>query len=97
MKAGDIGFQDSFRHPRLADQDMIGIDLPVFVRDAEAGAGVSLGIEVDNQDLLTDRGERGRQIDGRRRFSHPALLHGHGERPGRTLSWRYVLKNHFVA
>jgi hypothetical protein len=53
-----------------------------LARDAEAGAGVSLGIEVDNQDLLPDRGKRGCQIDGRRRFSDPAFLIGDGEGPG---------------
>ncbi len=52
---------------------MIGIYLPVFARDAEAGAGVSLGVEIDDHDFLADGGKGGGQIDRRRCLADAAF------------------------
>ena len=41
---------------------------------AEAGGGVGLGIEIDDQDRLADRGQGRRQIDGRGGLADAAFL-----------------------
>ena len=58
---------------------MIGSALPVLARNAEAGAGVSLRVEIDEQDFFADRRQSRRQIDGSRGFSDPAFLIGDGD------------------
>ena len=47
--------------------------------DAEAGRGVALRIEVDDQDPLADRRQRGAEIDRGGRLADPALLIGERE------------------
>ena len=47
------------------------------------GRGVALRIEIDDQDILADGGERGAEIDGGRRLADAALLVGDGEDAGR--------------
>ena len=66
----------------LADQIVAGHAAGV-PSDTQAGRGIALGIEVDQQHLLLHRGESGRQVDRRRRFSDPALLVGDRDDPPR--------------
>jgi hypothetical protein len=47
--------------------------------DAGAGRRVALRIEVDHQDTRLPGGERGGQIDRRRRLADAAFLVGNGE------------------
>ena len=47
--------------------------------DAEAGRGVALRIEVDDQHVLADGGQRGAEIDRGRGLADAALLVGDGE------------------
>src|SRR5262249_54075048 len=48
---------------------------------AEAGGGASLGIEIDEESLVSVEGEGGAEVDGRGRLPHPTLLIGHRDRP----------------
>ena len=61
---------------RFADQHVIGRAGAVAAIDAEAGRGVALRIEIDDQDALADRSECRAKIDRRGCFSHAALLIG---------------------
>ncbi len=58
----------------FADQHVIGRAGAVAAIDAEAGRGVALRIEIDDQDALADRSECRAEIDRRGCFSHAALL-----------------------
>jgi hypothetical protein len=53
------------------------------VVDAEAGAGVALRVEVDDQDVGAVQRQRRRQVDGARGLADAALLVGHGDDPVR--------------
>ena len=68
---------------RLAlDEDVVDArDLGV-VLDAERGAGVPLGVEVDDEHGAAGLGQGRRDVDRRRRLADPALLVRHGEHPG---------------
>src|SRR5690606_3875088 len=50
--------------------------------DAEAGRGVALGVEIDDQHLLADGRQRSGEIDGRRRLADAAFLVGYGDDAG---------------
>ena len=63
----------------LADQHVVGRAAAVLAVDAEAGRGVALRIEVDDQHVLADRRERGAEIDRGRGLADAALLVGEGE------------------
>ena len=56
-----------------------GVELPDV--QAEAGAGVALGIEVDDEDPQAPFGQAGAQVDRGGRLAHAALLVGHGDDP----------------
>jgi hypothetical protein len=43
---------------------------------------VALGVEVDQQDALTQLGEGGTKVDGGGGLANPALLHRYGDRSG---------------
>ena len=66
---------------RLADQEIVGRAAPALAVDAEAGRGVALRIEIDDQDLLADRRKRRPEIDRRRCLADAALLVGEGDHP----------------
>ena len=51
----------------------------VLWRDTEAGRGVALGVEVDQQHRLPCHGQGGGQVDGRGGLAHAPLLVGDGE------------------
>ena len=62
------------RRARFADQHVIGRAGAVAAIDAEAGRGVALRIEIDDQDALANRCERRAEIDRCGCFSDAALL-----------------------
>ena len=61
---------------RFADQHVIGRAVAVAAVDAEAGRGVALRIEIDDQHALADRGQRGAEIDRGGGLADAALLVG---------------------
>ena len=48
--------------------------MPGGGRRAKAGGGIALRIEIDHQRLVSGRGQRGGQVDRRRRLAHAPLL-----------------------
>ena len=56
---------DRFRHRRLAADQAIEVVLPVVLVDPEAGAGVALGVGVDQKDPFLEFGQSRRQIHRR--------------------------------
>ncbi len=77
----DVQPRDCGRHHRFAqgcfaDQHVIGRAAAVAAVDAEAGRGVALGIEVDDQDALADRSQRRAEVDCSRGLADAALLVG---------------------
>src|SRR5690606_273746 len=74
---------------------IVGGKLTVTPVDAEAGAGIALRIEIDDQDAFTDCGKRSRQIDRGRRLADAALLVRNGDDPvllayhGRAVHWSF--------
>ena len=48
--------------------------------DSEAARGISLGVEIDDEDPLAGEGESGREIDYGRRLADAAFLVGTGDR-----------------
>ena len=47
---------------------------------------MGLGIQIDEQDPLSNVGQRGAEIDGHRRFAHAALLIHDRDRPHAMIS-----------
>ena len=88
LEAGEVDGRGSDEEPRyrgrenrrpqrgVADQHVIGRGAPAGALDAEAGRGVALGIEIDDQHFLADRGQRGAEIDRGGGLADPALLIG---------------------
>src|SRR3546814_3262922 len=62
----------------MADQHVIAGLFAVGLVDAQAGRGVALGIEIDQQDAKPGGGQPRGQIDGSGGFSDAALLIGDG-------------------
>ena len=60
--------------PRLAQQDVIAGEDALAVGNAQAGRGVALRIEVDQQHLQPRGRQRRGKIDGAGGLAHPALL-----------------------
>ena len=74
------GRHDDLRQSTLAHEGVIARGGAARLAvDAQARRRIALRIEIDQQDLLADGGERGAQIDGCRRFADAALLVGHHE------------------
>ncbi len=67
----------------LTHQNVIGGRPAIRPRNPQPGGRVALGIEIQNNNPLTDGGERGRQIDGGRGLAHAPLLVRHGNDLGR--------------
>ena len=74
----EVGMTTS-RKRLFADQHLVARGRAGVPVDAEPGRGVALGIEIDDQHPLADRGERGAEIDGGGRLADAALLVRHGE------------------
>ena len=62
-------------------QHVVHRRLEAPVLDAQAGRGVALRIEVDDQRALAELGEAGADVDRRRRLADAALLVGDGDDP----------------
>ncbi len=73
------GRDDDFAQGFFAHQHVVARSHPSFAIDAEAGRGVALGIEIDDQHALADRGQRGAEVDGGGGLADAALLVRHGE------------------
>ena len=69
------------RMRRGAGQHVIGRGAARLAVDAEPGRGVALRIEVDDQHVLADGGERGAEIDRGRGLADAALLVGDRQHP----------------
>ncbi len=76
MQPRHRGRHHRFAQGRLADQHVIGRAVAVAAIDAEAGGGVALRIEIDDQHALADRRERGAEIDRGGGLADAALLVG---------------------
>jgi hypothetical protein len=53
-------------------------------RGTEAGGGIALRVEVEQERAEAASGQAGREIGGGRRFADAALLIGHAENPSHT-------------
>ena len=97
MQARHRGHDHRVAQRRLADQHVVGRTVAVAAIDAEAGRGVALGIEIDNQHAFANRSECGTEIDRCGSFSDSTLLVGERQDPrmaGRM--WRPILLINFV-
>jgi hypothetical protein len=63
----------------LAAQHVEAGDGPLILRDADAGRGVALRVEIEDQHLLADGCEGGAEIDGGGGLADAALLIGYGK------------------
>ena len=79
VEAGDRGGTDGFGEVGGADEGVVGGGAAVFTADAESGAGVALGVEVEYQHWEADHGESGAEVDGGGGFADAAFLVGDGE------------------
>ncbi len=61
------------------DQHLVARGDAGFAVDAEPGRGVALRVEVDDENPLADRGQRGSEVDGGGGLADPALLVRHDE------------------
>jgi len=73
-EAVDLGFDHRRRYRGFVADTVIDGGGAVAVVDADAHSGISLGVEVYQQDLLARGGETGRQVDGGCRLPYPTLL-----------------------
>ena len=91
------GRHHGFAQRRFADQHVIGRAVAVAAIDAEAGRGVALRIEIDDQHALADRRERGAEIDRGGGLADAALLVGERQdarmarRSGRPILLIYLI------
>jgi len=69
----------------MVDQDVVGGAGQVHLIQPQAGGGVSLRVEVDNEDRLAVGSQRGGEVDCRGGLSHPSLLVGDSDRPAQTM------------
>ncbi len=76
MQTRHRGRDHRFAQRRLADQHVIGRAVAVAAIDAEAGGGVALRIEIDDQHALADGGQCGAEIDRGGGLADAALLVG---------------------
>ena len=73
------GRNDDVAQGLLADQHLVARGRPGAPIDAEPGRRVALGIEIQDQHALADRGQRGAEVDGGGGLADAALLVRHGE------------------
>ena len=76
----------------LADQQVIGRNLAIGARNAEAGRGIALRIEIDDQHALADGGQRRGEIDRGGGLAHAALLVGESQDTGRQIGLQVVCR-----
>ena len=75
-QAGNGGGNGGVGQGHVIDQNVVGTDLAGVMADPQAGAGIAMGVQVDDQDVLPDRGKRRPQIDRRGCFADAAFLIG---------------------
>ena len=68
---------------RVADQQIVGRITAAASIDAQPRRRIALGIEIEQQHVLADCGERGAEIDRRCGLADPAFLIGDGDHPRR--------------
>ena len=71
------GRHDDVAEAALADQHVVAGGDAALAVDAEAGRGIALRIEIDDEDALADRRERRAEVDRGRRLADAALLIRH--------------------
>ena len=74
--------QHGVAHRRRTGQHIVGRGPSRLAFDPEAGRGIALRVEVDNQNMLANGSECSAQIDGRRRLADPAFLVRNCQDPG---------------
>ena len=77
IKPRDDGRQDRVVQSSASGKHIVGGKPAAALVDAEAGRGIALRVEVDDQHVLADSGERGAEIYGGRGFPDAAFLIGH--------------------
>ena len=73
------GRNDDLAQRPLADQHVVARGHPSLAIDAESGRRVALGIEIDDEHPLADRGKRSSKVDGGGCLADTALLVRHCE------------------
>ena len=76
------GRHDNVAHRRFGGEHVVDGEAAVAPIDAEAGGGVGLRIEIDDQYLLVDGGERSAEIDRGGGLADAAFLIGDREHAG---------------
>ena len=80
LRTAVASMQSSMRH--VVQEDVVHRGLEVADVDAQAGAGVALRIEVDDQDPVAEVGQAGAEVDRGGGLADAALLVGDGDDPG---------------
>ena len=75
------GRLDAVLEGDVVQHDVVHRRLEVAGVDAQAGAGVALGIEVDDQRPVAEVGQAGAEVHGGRGLAHAALLVGDRQDP----------------
>ena len=78
-KARDRRRNDDVAQCSFSDQHVVTGSDARFALDAETGRSIALGIKIDNEDALADRGEGCSEVDGGGCLADPALLVRHDE------------------
>ena len=81
VETGDGGWNDSLAQRRRSADHVIDARLASRLVEAEPGARVALGIDVDDQHAAADGGEGGGEVDRGRCFADTALLVRDGDDP----------------
>ena len=74
MKSRHRGRDDRVAQCRLAGQHVVSRVAAAAPINAKTGRGIALRVEIDDQHLFADGGERGAEVDRCRRLADPALL-----------------------
>src|SRR5262249_48462893 len=83
LETFDPGLEENIRDGSPSGQDVVDPPGNLGAGIAEAASGVSLWIEIDEQDAFLIQGERCSEIDRGRGLPDPPLLIGDCDRPGR--------------
>ncbi len=92
----DAGRLDAVLERLVPHDHVVHRQLEVPGVDAQAGGGVALGIEIDDQDPVAQLGQRRSEVDGGGGLAHAALLVGDGDDPGQLPGGRLRAVEQFV-
>src|SRR5208282_1415245 len=84
MKTWHGSRDDRIVQRRLSDQNIVGGVTPAAAIDAETGRGVTLRVEIDDENFLADGGQRRPEIDRSRCLADASLLVGDSQDAGRS-------------